>query len=75
VGATHYISGPSAAAYLEEDALRGAGVSLEYMSYEYPDYVQLHPPFEHGVSIIDLLCNVGTQAPEYIWGWRERQGA
>ena len=31
---------------------------------------QLHPPFEHAVSIVDLLFHVGPDAPEYIWGWR-----
>ena len=33
---------------------------------------QLHGDFEHGVSILDLLFNVGADAPEYIWGWRDR---
>ena len=68
VGADHYISGPSAREYIEEDKLREAGVTLEYMSYEYPEYEQLYPPFEPQVSILDLLFMKGPEAGEWIWG-------
>jgi hypothetical protein len=68
VGATHYISGPSARAYLEEDKLATAGISLEYMQYEYEPYRQLYPPFDPQVSIIDLLMMAGPEAPRFIWG-------
>ncbi len=68
VGATHYISGPSARDYMEEDKLAAAGISLEYMVYDYPEYKQLHPPFDPQVSILDLLFMTGPEAPRYIWG-------
>jgi hypothetical protein len=68
VGATHYISGPSARNYLEEEKLADAGISLEYMAYEYQPYRQLHPPFDPQVSIIDLLMMTGPKAPRFIWG-------
>lgn len=68
VGATHYISGPSGAAYLEEDRLRDAGISLEYMAYGYPEYPQLHPPFDPHVSILDLIFSTGPDAGHFIWG-------
>lgn len=68
VGATHYISGPSAKDYLEEEKLVAAGISLEYMVYDYPEYDQLHPPFDPHVSILDLLFMTGPDAPKYIWG-------
>jgi len=72
VGATHYISGPSARSYLDEARLAAAGIELTYKDYAgYPEYPQRFPPFEHAVSIVDLLCNVGDQAPWYIWGWRQ----
>jgi len=32
----------------------------------YPEYNQLYPPFEHAVSIIDLIFNEGSQAPKYM---------
>ena len=38
LGATHYITGPAAKAYLEEDKLAQHNISLEYMSYQYPVY-------------------------------------
>lgn len=67
VGASHYISGPSAKAYLDERLLTDAGISVEYMSYEYPEYAQLHPPFISEVSVIDLLFMTGPNAAQYIW--------
>jgi hypothetical protein len=71
-GADAYLSGPSARAYLDAEQFERAGIALEYMDYAgYPAYPQLHPPFEHGVSVIDLLFHAGPQAPSYIWGWRE----
>ncbi len=70
-GADVYVSGPAARAYIDPDKFNSAGIELVYKSYEgYPEYPQLHPPFEHGVTILDLLLNVGPNAPHYIWGWR-----
>jgi len=68
VGATHYVSGPSARAYLDEAAFAAAGIGLEYMSYDYPAYQQLHGAFDPQVSILDLLFMQGPQAPAFIWG-------
>lgn len=68
VGATHYISGPAAKSYLDERRLEDSGISVEYMRYEYPEYDQLHPPYEPQVSIVDLLAMEGDRAPELIWG-------
>jgi WbqC-like protein family len=67
VGATHYISGPSAKDYIEEDKFRAAEIGLEYMVYQYPEYEQLYPPFDPYVSILDLLFMVGPEAPKFIW--------
>lgn len=66
VGATHYISGPSARSYMEEKKLRDAGISLEYMSYDYPDYPQLYPPYVGEVSVLDLLFMKGPAAMQFI---------
>lgn len=67
VGATHYISGPSAKAYLETEKLERAGISVEWMVYDYPEYEQLHPPYQPGVSLLDLLFMKGAAAGEFIW--------
>ena len=68
VGANHYISGPSARAYIDEEKVAAAGVALEYMAYDYPEYEQLYPPFDPQVSILDLLFMKGVEAGEYVWG-------
>lgn len=66
VGATHYISGPSAQDYIEKDQFDAAGITLEYIVYNYPEYAQPHPPFEPQVSVLDLLFNTGGRALDYI---------
>lgn len=68
-----YISGPAAKDYIEPARFADAGVELVWKDYSgYPEYPQCFPPFEHGVTILDLLFNVGPDAPWYIWGWREK---
>ena len=66
VGASHYISGPSARDYIEQEKFYAAGITLEYMMYTYPEYQQLYPPFDPGVSILDLLFMTGKEALKYI---------
>ncbi len=61
LGATEYLSGPSARDYLagSEGLFAEAGIRLLFKSYAgYPEYSQLHAPFEHAVSILDVLANV-----------------
>jgi hypothetical protein len=66
-GATRYLSGPSARAYLDESLFAGANIAVEWMSYHgYRDYPQLYGGFEPAVSILDLLFNVGPEAPRYL---------
>jgi WbqC-like protein family len=67
VGATHYISGPSAQDYIEREKFERAGITLEYMRYDYPEYPQLYPPFDPQVSVLDLLLMTGSEAPYYIF--------
>lgn len=66
-GATTYISGPAARDYLDEALFKDENVGVEYMDYSsYPQYTQLSPPFEHRVSIIDLIFNEGPDATTYM---------
>jgi len=68
-----YISGPTARDYIKEDSFVDARIKLVYKDYSgYPEYPQLFPPFEHAVSILDMLFNCGPQTPEYIWGRGEK---
>jgi len=66
VGATEYLSGPSARAYLQPARLEDVGIGLRYMRYDYGLYPQLFPPFEGAVSIIDLLFMTGTEAITHL---------
>jgi hypothetical protein len=68
LGAHHYISGPSARDYLDEALFDSAGISLEYMEYNYPEYEQLYPPYDPQVSIIDLLFMTGSNAMGNLGG-------
>ena len=71
VGAKHYLSGPSARDYIEGDKFEEAGITLEYIQYDYPEYPQLHPPYDPFVTILDLLFMVGEEALAYIVGQGE----
>ncbi|HEV2033396.1 MAG TPA: WbqC family protein [Candidatus Dormibacteraeota bacterium] len=66
-GATAFLAGPSARGYIRPQLFEQAGIDLEYMSYSgYPEYKQPYPPFEHNVSILDLLFCTGERAPLYM---------
>jgi hypothetical protein len=66
-GATVYLSGPRARAYLDEVRFREVGIEVEYMDYSgYPEYPQPYPPFAHAVTILDLLFSTGADAPRYL---------
>jgi len=65
-GATEYLSGPSARSYLDERQFADAGIGVTYADYSfYPEYTQLYPPFEHSVSVIDLLVHTGSSARRF----------
>lgn len=66
-GATAYISGPSARAYIKTEQFAAAGVSLCYANYaDYPVYDQGTAVFEHGVSVIDTLMRCGLQTRSHL---------
>ena len=66
-GATEYLSGPSARTYLDESLFGEAGVDVIWMDYEgHPEYDQLYPPFEHHVTVLDLIFHTGAGAPGHL---------
>lgn len=66
-GAAEYLSGPTARSYLDERVFEAAGVGVLWMDYTgYPEYEQLHPPFEHQVTILDLIFHTGTRALDFM---------
>ena len=73
-GATRYLSGPSAREYMDESLFEEAGIELEYMDYAgYPEYPQLHPPFDHAVTVLDLILNTGPDAPRFMKSFAARE--
>lgn len=68
-----YLSGPAAQGYLEVELFEEVGMRVEWMDYTgYPVYTQLSPPFEHAVSILDLLFNEGPEAHRYMLSFDEK---
>ncbi len=66
-GANVYISGPSAQSYIQPQLFAQEGIELVYFDYSgYPEYHQLHPPFTHEVSVLDLLLNEGSGARHFM---------
>ena len=67
IGGNHYISGPSAKDYLDVGKFNDNNIEVSWVNYEgYKSYPQLHEPFEHRVSILDLLFNTGPLSMDYI---------
>ena len=62
-----YLSGPSGKNYIDDKLFVDNGVLIEWVNYDgYPEYNQLYPPFEHSVSIIDLIFTHGINSPSYM---------
>ncbi|ANQ50220.1 WbqC family protein [Flammeovirga sp. MY04] len=62
-----YLSGPAAKSYLDEELFYKNNIKVEWMNYSgYPEYQQLSSNFEHGVSIIDLIFNLGKESKKYL---------
>ena len=70
MGATRFLIGPNARNYLSDEKveeIRRRGIELVWMSYDgYREYAQLHPPFVHQLSVIDLLFNCGHESRDRI---------
>jgi hypothetical protein len=65
-GASEYVSGPAARAYLDEAAFAACGIAVSWMDYSgYPEYDQIYPPFEHTVTVLDVLFHTGEEASRY----------
>jgi hypothetical protein len=66
-GADRLLLGPAAQVYLDETLFRQEGIEVEWMDYSgYPEYRQLFPPFEHAVTILDLIFNEGPNAKQFM---------
>jgi len=71
LGATRYLSGPSARSYLDVTAFEAVGIAVDWMTYDhYPAYSQWHRPTDeaclHTVSVLDLMFNLGPATAGYL---------
>jgi len=62
-----YVSGPAAKDYLLDDVFSKKSIKVEWFEYSgYPTYKQLWGEFEHGVTILDMLFNCGSEFAKYL---------
>lgn len=65
-GATLYLSGPTAKAYIDPARFADAGIGLSYKTYEYAEYSQLYGAFQGQVSVLDLIFNCGPESRQHL---------
>jgi len=63
-----YLSGRGGANYQDERKFAAAGVGLEYAKFEHPVYAQAAAEFYPGLSILDVLFNVGWDGAASLIG-------
>jgi len=67
LGATEYYSGPAAKFYMDESLFNTENIHVQYYDYSgYPEYKQQYGEFDHAVSILDLIFNVGPEAKKFM---------
>ena len=64
----YFINGPASREFMDEELFQREGIVLDYIKYNYPEYNQLYPPFNHYVSVLDVLFHCGDKAKSYICG-------
>ena len=70
-----YLSGPAAKDYFNEDLAKQENIKVEWMDYSgYKEYEQLNPPFEHGVTILDLIFNEGQNTRSFMKSFKQEKG-
>ena len=62
----HFINGPSSKEFLDLNLFKENNIDVEFIKYNYPVYNQLHAPFCHNVSILDLIFNCGPNSINLI---------
>ena len=70
-GATAYVSGPAARAYLDESRFAERGIAVRWFGYEgLADYPQLWGDFDPRVSVLDLMFNCGPLSSHFLGSTR-----
>ena len=67
-----YLSGPSAKEYFDKNLAKEKKIKVEWVEYSgYKEYEQMHFPFNHNVSILDLIFNKGKDAIKYMKSFKK----
>lgn len=70
-----YLSGPAAKDYFNEELAKQENIKVEWMDYSgYKEYEQLNSPFEHGVTILDLIFNEGPNTRNFMKSFKQEKG-
>ena len=69
-----YVSGPLAKNYLNENQFLKEGVKIKWFNYNnYKTYRQFFPPFQHKVSVLDLIFNEGKKAKNFLKSCKNKE--
>ncbi len=66
VGATHYLAGAGAHAYMDVPRFQESGVMLEVQEFKHPVYRQCYEPFLPGMAALDVLLTCGGEALQIL---------
>jgi hypothetical protein len=67
LGATQYLSGPSATSYINTNEIEKIGVEVKYANYQnYREYVQSGEEFHHQVTFLDVIAWNGLRSSTYL---------
>lgn len=66
VGASHYLSGSGARAYMQPEKFAEAGIELVWQEFKHPVYPQQYGAFLPYLSSLDVLFNCGIKASRKI---------
>lgn len=72
LGAKRYLTGPAAKAYMDEQIFENSQIEIVYSDYSnYQEYDQIFPPFNHYVTIFDLIFHCGSNSKDYLYAAKE----
>ena len=61
-----YLSNYGSSAYVQIPRFTERGLNHKYIDYKGCEYKQVYPGFEPGLSVLDMLCNCGTEETRRI---------
>lgn len=62
LGCDYFINGPASKEFMNEELFKKENIILNYIEYLYPEYKQLHEPFNHYVTVLDLIFCCGPDS-------------